>query len=108
MPPDGDTIQPNNDALMIQQLGFLLTDLQFNFVNATPLQRAQIRPALEEALAKYENYRRKLLEDSVLTTQQDLDEIRQIKNEIDNAAITQTLLTGIARLIAFVALRGGV
>jgi hypothetical protein len=107
MSTNNATAQPNNNALMIKQLGNLLTDLQFDFANATPLERARLRPDLEKAQAKYDAYRKGLLDDRIVTTPEDLDEIRQIKKEIDNAASTQALLIGIAKLIAFVTVPGG-
>src|SRR5262245_58801740 len=99
--------KPNDDAEMLQQLGYILTDLQYNYMYSTPIERSRLKPAFDDATDKYVSYRVKLLADGVITTAQDLEEMRSIKTAIDTAANTQTLLSGIARLIAFFGLKGG-
>jgi hypothetical protein len=64
-----------------------------------------IRPTLEGILDDYAKYQIKLLKEGVIVSDEDLSEMKQIRDEIDEAAKTQQLIQAIARLSAFVALR---
>ena len=64
-----------------------------------------IRPSLEEVLSDYSTFQLKLLKEGVITTNEDITDMQNIRNEIYDAAEEQELIEGVARLIAFIAVR---
>jgi len=53
----------------------------------------------------YVDFQLKLIQEGVITTDADLEEMEDIRREIDNAARTQEIVQAIARTIAFIAKR---
>ncbi|MEP7148513.1 MAG: hypothetical protein ABI857_06485 [Acidobacteriota bacterium] len=91
----------DNDAKMLEQLTYAFGDLQYKYRYSTPLDRANMRPALEEAFGLYQSYRIMLLGGAVITTEQDLEEMRSIRDQIDRAATTQGLIESAINLAGF-------
>ncbi len=61
---------------------------------------SKLKPKVEEAYNTYSSARLKLLEEGVITTDEDVKDMRLIRAEIDDAATTQQLVIGAAKLIA--------
>jgi hypothetical protein len=57
--------------------------------------------ARDAAFSAYALERLELIEEGVKCTQEDINEIKSIRNEIEEAAETQALIKGIFRLISF-------
>jgi len=95
----------DNDALMIESSGMAVTKIQIQYRQCSIRDRMLIRPTLEQALDDYARYQIKLLKEGVITSEKDLAEMKHIREEIDKAGETQQLLEGIARFVAFVAVR---
>lgn len=93
----------DNDAVLLQQMGNAITDLEVKFRAASLEDRMTLRPALEELLDDYAEYRLRLLKEGVITDDSELAEMRKIQTEIDAAAQKQDLMKAIARSIAFIA-----
>lgn len=60
----------------------------------------ELKPHVEGAYDKLSSARLKLLESGVITTEADVTEMRMVKAEIDEAAATQQIVVGAAKLIA--------
>lgn len=93
----------DKDAEMLQKMGNAVVALQLKFRNSSLSERVEIRPQLEELLTKFAEYQLGLLREGVITTDEDLEEMAEIREEIDQAAQTQQLVKAIAKTIAFVA-----
>lgn len=93
----------DNDAKMLELMGNALTDLQVKYRESPLKDRMIMKPTLEELLKDFASYQIALLKEGVITTDEDLDEMRNIKKEIDKAAKAQQLAQAIAKTIAFVA-----
>ena len=93
----------DKDAVMLEELGNALIDLEVKFRASTLKERTELRPELERLLESYGGYRLKLLKEGVITGEDDLDEIRSIQQEIDSAAKKEALLKAILRTAVFVA-----
>ncbi len=93
----------DNDTKMLQEMGEALIDLQVKYRSSSLADRVTMKPALEELLADYANYQMRLIKEGVITTDEDLEEMAEIKQEIENAAKKEGLLKAIARTIAFIA-----
>ena len=61
----------------------------------------ELRPKVNDAYTVLSRARMKLLEAGVLTTDEDVAEMRRIKSEIDEAADTQQTIEGAVRIIGF-------
>lgn len=95
----------DNDARMIEALGTALTELQLRYRAANLRDRLILKPALAELLDDYARYQVKLLKEGVITTDEDLAEMKQIREAIENAARNQELVAALGRTLAFVAAR---
>ena len=95
----------DNDTQMLKELGDAVIALQVKYRNSPLAERMALKPALEELLSDYTNYQLRLLKEGVITNQEDLDEIANLKQEIDQAAEKEALLKAIGKTIAFIALK---
>lgn len=93
----------DKDTEMLQVMGTSIVSLQVKYRNSTLSDRMALRPVLEELLNDYTDYQIRLLKEGVISTDDDLKEMIEIKKEIDKAAEKDALLKAIARTIAFVA-----
>jgi recombinational DNA repair protein RecT len=88
---------------MIQEMGEALIDLQVKYRSSSLTDRMAMKPALEELLADYANLQVRLIKEGVITTDEELEEMADIKQEIEEAAEKEALLKAMARTIAFIA-----
>jgi hypothetical protein len=95
----------DNDTQMLKELGDAVIALQVKYRNSPLAERMALKPALEELLSDYSNYQLRLLKEGVITNQEDLDEMANLKQEIDQAAEKEALLKAIGKTIAFIALK---
>jgi hypothetical protein len=93
----------DKDTVMLQQMGNALVDLQVKYRSSNLSDRMAIKPALEELLGDYADYQLRLLKEGVITSDDDLEEMKKIQEEIDKAAKKGAMLKAIARTIAFIA-----
>ena len=95
----------DNDAKMLEAMGDAVTKLQIKYRNSSISDRIIMKPELEKFIHDYTYFQLKLIQEGVITTDADLEEMEDIRREIDNAARTQEIVQAIARTIAFIAKR---
>jgi recombinational DNA repair protein RecT len=95
----------DRDTQMLQEMGNAVITLQMKFRNSPLADRMAIKPALEELLSDYADYQIRLLKEGIITSEQDLAEMADIRQEIDQAAKKEALLKAIGKTIAFVAVK---
>jgi len=93
----------DNDAVMLEQMGNSVTDLEVKFRASSLDDRVAMRPSLVELLNDYASYRLRLLKEGVITNDADLEEMQKIQQQIADAAQKQDLIKAIARTVAFIA-----
>ncbi len=93
----------DKDTEMLKKMGNAAVDLQIKYRESSPSEQAEIRPQLDELLTKYAAYQIKLLDEGIITTDADLVEMAEIRDEINQAAQKQQLVQAIAKTIVFVA-----
>lgn len=95
----------DRDTQMLQEMGNAVIALQMKFRNSPLADRMAIKPALEELLSDYADYQIRLLKEGIITSEQDLAEMANIRQEIEQAAEKEALLKAIGKTIAFVAVK---
>ena len=95
----------DRDTQMLQEMGNAVIVLQMKFRNSPLADRMAIKPALEELLSDYADYQIRLLKEGIITSEQDLAEMADIRQEIEQAAEKEALLKAIGKTIAFVAVK---
>ncbi len=95
----------DRDTQMLQEMGNAVITLQMKFRNSPLADRMAIKPALEELLSDYADYQIRLLKEGIITGEQDLVEMADIRQEIEQAAEKEALLKAIGKTIAFVAVK---
>ncbi|MEW6108405.1 MAG: hypothetical protein AB1632_04435 [Nitrospirota bacterium] len=93
----------DRDAEMLQKMGNAVVDMQVKYRSSALSERMAMKPAMEELLNDYADYQLRLIKEGVITTEDDLKEMDDIKKEIDQAAKTEDILKAIAKTIAFIA-----
>jgi hypothetical protein len=93
----------DRDAEMLQKMGNAVIDMQVKYRNSSLSDRMAMKPDLEELLNDYAEYQLRLIKEGVITTEDDLKEMEDIKKEIGQAAKVEDILKAIARTIAFIA-----
>lgn len=95
----------DNDAEMLKRMGNQITNLQVKYRGLSLDEQMSVHPALVQLLEEYARYQAKLLMIGIITTDQDLKDIREIKKSVDDAADRMDLLTAIGKLISFIVVR---
>jgi hypothetical protein len=95
----------DNDTQMLKEMGDAVVALQIKYRNSPLAERMALKPALEKLLSDYANYQLRLLKEGVITSQEDLDKMANLKQEIDQAAEKEAMLKVIGKTIAFIALK---
>lgn len=91
------------DEQVVDETEAAFDALNRRYARATPAEQWDLEPQIEMALQKYIKARIKLLKAGTIATVGDLEEMRRIKAEIENAATQQELLIAAARVIGFIA-----
>ena len=93
----------DNDSQTLQEISESITAIDLKY-RALPFpDQMKLKPKRDEAFSKYVEARVALLEEGIITSADQVLEMRQIKKEIDDAADTQALIVSIGRLIGFLA-----
>jgi hypothetical protein len=93
----------DNKSALLQVMSDSINDLEQQFHDSTVADRVQLRPPLEALLQQYQTFRLSMLQDAETVSQADINQMQQIKAEIDAAAQRQDLLAAIAKTAAFIA-----
>ncbi len=93
----------DKDTEMLQNMGNAVVGLQIKYRASSLSEQVEIRPQLDELLTKYATYQIKLLDEGIITTDADLVDMADIRDEINQAAQKQQLVQAIAKTIVFVA-----
>ncbi len=80
-----------------------VTEIDRRYRKATIADQIKLKPKRDEAFAAYSLARLKLLEAGMISTDQDLADMRALKTEVDRAAVTQDLIIAAARVAIFLA-----
>ncbi len=93
----------NNDTIALQQMRRALEDLEDKFMDGDFATRSAIEPELVDLSGKYASFRLKLLQNGITITDEDLQEMKDIRDAIRSAADKQSLISAIARTAFFIA-----
>lgn len=81
----------DNDAKMLEAMGTALTSLQIKYRACRLADRLELRSDLNQLLQDYADYQMRLLDEGGVTTDDDLEEMEEIKTDIDDAAKQEEL-----------------
>jgi hypothetical protein len=89
----------DNDAITYEEStqSLLWADIEYRL--ASPEDQIKLWEPLQQAWDKYMESRINLLKPGMICTTQDVIKMKQIRREICQAATTQTLIQGLAKLV---------
>ncbi len=93
----------DNDSNALKAAADAVTIIDMRYRAASINDKIIMKPQRDAAYDAYSKARLKLLEDGVIATDEDVAELEAIRAEIAQAAETQALMIGAARLIAALA-----
>ncbi len=92
----------DNDSKTLQVIAQSITIIDLKYRSLPFPEQMKLKPERDKAFSKYVEVRVKLLEEGVITTDDQISEMNEIKEEIDEAAENQAIIVAIGRLIGFV------
>ena len=91
----------DNDALVLQDAAATLVAIDIQYKLSDFNTKKQLKKHRDKAFNVYSMARLELLTDEVICTDTDVQEMKKIRQEVEQAAKTQTLIDGILRLVTF-------
>lgn len=91
----------DNNKLALQTLASTMEELDIRYMEADEAGKLAMQDELDEAVLAFSRTRLRLLRKRVLCNSSCLEQIRDIRQEIQTAAETQALIQGIIRLLGF-------
>ncbi len=93
----------DTDLQIFDAASSTVTEIDRRYRRANINDQIKLKPKRDEAFAAYSLARLTLLEAGIVTTAQDLREMRDLKSAVDQAAVTQDLVIAAARVAIFLA-----
>ncbi len=94
----------DTDSLILKETADTVTEIDMRYRQLPTIdEKEDLKPTRDEAFSNYTMARLKLLEEGVITTQEDIDEMKKIRGEIEKAANVQTLIAATGKVAAFLA-----
>lgn len=93
----------DTDLLVFQTASATVTEIDRRYRLANINDQIKLKPKRDEAFSAYALARLRLLEAGIITTAQDLADMRALKAEVDKAAVIQDLVIAAARVAVFLA-----
>ena len=93
----------DRDELVIDEVETAFRRAYRRYRKAPAPEKLEIKPELKKAADAWVDAQLHLDEQGDLATPEDLERIREIRRDIDDAAETQALIVGLGRLVGFVA-----
>ena len=91
----------DNDLILLKQAKSALFAIDVKYKMSGFNEKKKLVKARKAAFSAYSSERLELIEEGVKCTQQDIDEMKEIRDEIEKAADTQVLIQAIFRLTSF-------
>lgn len=93
----------DTDLQIFDTASSTVTEIDRRYRLANINDQIKLKPKRDEAFAAFSLARLKLLETGIVTTAEDLVEMRALKSAVDQAAVTQDLVIAAARVAIFLA-----
>lgn len=93
----------DTDAIVLEDANAAVIELDVRYREADINGKLALKPQRDEAFRNYSAARLKLLEDGRITTDQDLVEMRTLRQQIERAADIQQLVIAAGRVVGFLA-----
>lgn len=93
----------DTDLQIFETAAATVTEIDRRYRLANINDQIKLKPKRDEAFSAFSLARLRLLEAGVITTAQDLAEMRALKAAVDKAAVIQDLVIAAARVVVFLA-----
>lgn len=93
----------DTDALTLQEASTAVSTIDQRYRAANINDKIKLKPKRDEAFNAYTAARLQLLEGGVITTQEDVDAMNDLRKEVEDAAETQALIVAAGRVVFFLA-----
>lgn len=92
---------PDNDDILIDEIEAAFRSAYRTYRRSDPVDQDKMFDSLQKAAKEWVVAQRKLVEADERATKATLDQMRKIKDGIDDAANTQELVIALGRLVTF-------
>ena len=94
---------PDNDALTLKEAGAAVQEIDLRYRGLNIDDKADLKPERDATFNAYSTARRKLLEEGVITSDDDVKNMKALREEVEKAAETQQLVVVAGRVAVFLA-----
>lgn len=91
----------DDNKLALRTLTSTMEELDIRYMEADVADKLVMKDELDEAFLAFSRARLRLLQDRVLCNSSCLEKIKEIRQEVEDAANSQQLIKGIIRLVSF-------
>ena len=91
----------DNDSTVLEDSAASVLAVDLRYRAADPNDKLLLKPERDRTFNAYSAARLKLLADGVICTDDDVQEMKEIRQEIEKAAQTQSLLVAVGRFVGF-------
>ena len=90
-----------NDEIIITKAAAATATIDIRYKRASSTDKVILKPARDKAFSTYARARLKLLENGTVSSEDDLQEMGEIRRQVSNARKTQSLVIAITRFVGF-------
>lgn len=91
----------DNDAIVLKDAAAVVLSIDLKYRRANFNTKRKLKTKRDKAFVAYTKARRKLLEEGVLCTKDDVKKMAEIRKEVARARQTQSLIIAVGRVVAF-------
>lgn len=91
----------NDNKLALRTLTSTMEEIDIRYMEAEVADKLAMKDELDEAFLAFSRARLRLLQNRVLCNSSCLEKIKEIRQEVEDAANSQQLIKGIIRLVSF-------
>ena len=91
----------DDNKLALRTLASTMEELDIRYMEADVADKLAMKDELDEAFLAFSRARLRLLQNRVLCNSSCLQKIKEIRQEVEDAANSQQLIKGIIRLVGF-------
>lgn len=91
----------DNDSIVLKEAADAVTLIDIQYRLATFNEKKKLKKSRDAAFSTYSIARLDLIEEGIICTDEDVEAMHEIRQEIEAAADVQTLLRAIPRFITF-------
>lgn len=90
-----------NDEIILEKAAATVATMDIRYKRAAPTDKVILKPERDRAFSAYAGARLKLMEAGTVSSEDDVQEMGEIRRQVSHARKTQSLVIAIGRFVGF-------